>query len=223
MVNKNHKNLKKNSKGSRTSPDLNGDNPRPQRCDIVTISAPVPRVSKSYTARFIQEASILGSNTTPSQLTLLFALSNADPGAQAAGLFDQYRYKAVRVTIRPLQNAIGLTDITANTMVPLYSCIDYDDVTAIGSLGAILQKENVAITEPGDSIQRTFVPRMAVGAYQGTFVGYANMPPEWLDVVSNGVQHYGMKFWVPTAHASQVLLQSWDIIIEHYIEFRQHQ
>jgi hypothetical protein len=202
--------------------DLNGDTPKPQRCDVVTISCPVPSVGGVYTGRYIQQASILGSNTTPSQLTVAFTLSNADPGNQFAGAFDQYRYNAVRMTIRPLQNAVGLTDITANTMVDLYSCIDYDDDTAIGSLGAMLQKENVAITAPGDSIQRTFRPRMAIAAYQGSFAGYANMPPEWIDTTSNGVRHYGVKFWVPTAHASQVMLQSWDIIIEHYISFRQH-
>jgi hypothetical protein len=138
-------------------------------------------------------------------------------------MFDQYRYEAVRVTINPLQNAVGLTDITANTMVELFCVIDYDDATALTSAANARSRENCCVLLPGKNLVRTFRPHVAPEVYQtGGFGGYANVPPLWLDTASPAVQHYGIKTWVPTAHAAQVLLQSWNVTIEHYITFKQH-
>lgn len=210
-------------RGNRNVRGRGGDNPPPQRCDINTISCPIPRTSPTYTTRFIQEAQVLGSNLAPGAPTYYFSLSVLADASTYEAAFDQWKYEAIRFTIRPWQNAIGLTDLTANSMVELYCVIDYDDATALTSAGQAQSKENCCVLQPGDSLQRTFSPHLASSVYQtGGFGGYSNNPPEWIDTASPAVQHYGVKLWIPTAHAAQVLLQSWNVTIEHYISFRQH-
>jgi len=42
----------------------------------------------------------------------------------------------------------------------------------------------------------------------------------WLDAASNAIQHYGVKIFIPGVTAAQTQLQSWDVEVEYWIEFR---
>jgi hypothetical protein len=138
----------------------------------------------------------------------------------SSGPFDQYRINCVRFTIAPQNNAIGLVTNSTTALVPLYFVIDYDDATALSTEADALQYNNVVVLNPGESANRLFRPKMAVAAYTGTFTGYANMEPQWLDAASPTIQHYGVKVLIPGATAAQTLLQSWDVTIEYWIDFR---
>jgi hypothetical protein len=149
--------------------------------------------------------------------TYIFSMGNAN---LSTGQFDQYRIQAIRFSIVPQNNAIGLVTNTTTTLVPLYCVIDYDDATALTTAAQAEAYNNCITLAPGESLVRTFQPRMAVGAYTGTFSGYANMAPQWIDAVSPLVQHYGIKTFIPGAAASQTLLQTWQVIVEYAVELR---
>jgi hypothetical protein len=59
-----------------------------------------------------------------------------------------------------------------------------------------------------------------MAAYTGSFTGYVNMGPQWIDAASNTVQHYGIKMYIPGATAAQTLLQSWNITVEAFVRMR---
>jgi hypothetical protein len=140
----------------------------------------------------------------------------------SAGNFDQYKLTAVRVTISPDQNAIGLFTNSTTQYVPLYCVIDYDDNNTLSSVAGAEAYSNCVSLGAGESCERLFQPRMAVSAYTGSFGGFANMANVWIDSASNSVQHYGVKLFIPGATAAQTLLPSWQISTEYFFAFRKN-
>jgi hypothetical protein len=147
----------------------------------------------------------------------IFSLSRSGLGA---GQWDQYKIVAVRVTIAPDNNAIGLLTNATTTYSPLYAVIDYDDATALGSVGAAEAYSNCVVLNAGESCERLFKPRMAVAAYNGAFSAFANMGDQWIDAAYNSVQHYGVKIYVPAVTAGQTSLPSWQVSTEYFVAFR---
>jgi hypothetical protein len=138
----------------------------------------------------------------------------------ATGNFDQYRLSAVRFTLAPQQNAVNLQITSTTTLATVYCVIDYDDATALTTLAQAAGYNNCVTLAPGESVSRTFRPRMAVAAYSGTFASYASTEPMWIDSVSTGVQHYGIKLFIPGVTAAQTLLPSWLVTVEYAWELR---
>ncbi len=149
--------------------------------------------------------------------TFYFALTNFNIGT---GFWDQYRFDAIRFTVSPANNAIGLFTNSTSSVVPLTWVIDYDDANGLGSLSAGQAYSTCLTLNPGESAERTFRPRMAVAAYSGAFTSYANVEPMWIDAASNAVQHYGCKFWIPQATAGQTQLQTWTYTVEAFVTMR---
>lgn len=149
--------------------------------------------------------------------TVYFTLANFNLGT---GYYDQYRFEAIRFTISPANNAIGLTTTSTTTVTPIYCVIDYDDATALGSVSAALAYTNCVTLNPGESVERVFRPRMALAAYNGSFGGYANSEPLWIDAASSNVQHYGIKLYIPGVTAAQTQLQQWNVTIEGFFKMR---
>jgi hypothetical protein len=194
------------------------DVPPPEPVDVVTVSTIPPRVSEQCTVRAMQTASITAQATSAQNLMYYFTLGNAAVGT---GFFDQYRIPAVRFNIRPQQNAIGLTTNSTTTVTSIYVVIDYDDANALSGLTAYQSYSNCVALAPGQSLSRTFRPHIAMAAYSASaFSGYANESNVWIDAASTAVQHYGVKILVPGVTAAQTQLQSWDVEIEYFVEFR---
>jgi hypothetical protein len=137
-----------------------------------------------------------------------------------SGFFDQYRILAIRFNLRAQQNAIGLTTNSTTTVTPIYCVIDYDDASALGSVGAALAYSNCLVLSPGRSCSRTFKPNVAIAAYNGAFSGYTVSASPWIDANSNTVQHYGVKLYIPGVAAGQTQLQSWEVEIEYFIQLK---
>jgi hypothetical protein len=167
----------------------------------------------------IEEAQIVAS-TTAQAIEYNFTLASLDNASNLTALFDQYRISCIRLTITPDNNAIPIENATTTALVPLYCVIDYDDSTALASAAAARAYDNCAIVEPSESCCRTFAPRVALAAYAGAFTNYANQQPMWLDTVSTGVQHYGVKLYVPAIIAGQTFVQSWHVTAEYWISLR---
>jgi hypothetical protein len=163
---------------------------------------------------------LVATPTAGANLTYYFQLSNLANATSFENVFDQYRIVAIRQTVRPDNNAVGLVTNSTTSLVDLYWVIDYDNTSNLGSTGAAISYDNCMILAPGESGSRTFCPRIAVAAYSGAFTSFANMQDSWIDSASPNVQHYGTKFYVPGATAAQTLLQSWEIRTEYWVEFR---
>jgi hypothetical protein len=212
---KQHKNLR--GKHGRRHSFVGGDIPPPNEYTHTTMSCALPRVSERAVVRGIANGSITATPTSPVATTYNFQLGTANVGT---GFFDQYRIMAIRFTVAAQNNAIGLVTNSTTTLVPMYIVIDYDDSSSLGSIGAAEAYINCLVLHPGESCERIFKPRMALGAYTGSFVGFANVADQWIDAASTSVQHYGIKTFVPGVAAAQTLLQSWDVHIEYFVELR---
>jgi hypothetical protein len=163
---------------------------------------------------------ITATPTSGVNQTFYFQLSNLANASNLENVFDQYRILAIRQTIRPQNNAIGLVTNSTTSLVDLYCVIDYDSSSNLSSVAAATSYDNCMILSPGESGCRTFAPRIASAAYSGAFTSFANLESTWIDSLSSSVQHYGTKYFIPGVTASQTLLQSWDITTEYWIEFR---
>jgi len=213
----NYKPKTKKSNRSGRSPMANGDIPvRPKRT-YSTTSCRLPKVTEMTTVR-AQQFTTVGALAAATQApTYYFALSNFNVGT---GFYDQYRIDAIRFSIVPQNNAVGLVTNSTTTLVDVYCVIDYDDASGLIGPATASAYSNCIILHPGESLERTFQPRMAVAAYSGAFTSYANTEPLWIDAASTGVQHFGIKLWIPAAAAAQTLLQTWDITIEAFVTMR---
>jgi len=169
--------------------------------------------------RTLGHSVIAATPTSVNPLSLNFSLSQT--GLNSSGQWDQYKILAIRQTVVPDQNAVGLFTNSTTSFPPLYWVLDYDDSSNLGSVAAAEAYSNCVVLGAGESAERTFRPRIAVGAYTGSvFTGFVNMQDQWIDAASNTVLHYGSKFIVPGAVTSQTLLPSWQISTEYFVAFR---
>jgi hypothetical protein len=216
MVKKNSS-KKNGSRSARSRPRAGGDVPAPALRTYRTVSCSIPPVTEECVVRGTQTYALAAQATAGQAPTYYASLSNFNIGT---GFWDQYRIEALRFTIAPSNNAIGLVTNTTTSLVPLYCVIDYDDASALANAAAAEAYANCVTLNPGESVERVFQPRLAMAAYTGSFTGYVNMGPQWIDAASNTVQHYGIKMYIPGATAAQTLLQSWNITVEAFVRMR---
>jgi hypothetical protein len=195
-----------------------GDIPARPIHTYTTISCGLPKVSDSTIVRTLGHSTLTATPTAVAALSLNYSL--AQTGLSSSGQWDQYKILAIRVTISPDQTAIGLFTNSTTSYTPLYCVIDYDDSSSLSTVAQAEGYSNCLSLGAGESCERTFRPRMAVAAYTGTFVGFANMADQWIDSANNAILHYGLKMIVPGATAAQTLLPSWQISTEYFIAFR---
>jgi len=166
---------------------------------ISPLIADVPRMrfnrDKVYT--FERTRSLLSTqNSTVVDFTaaLDFKLSNYPGDADISAMFDQYRILQAHVVFLPLANTNG---------TPLFSVIDYDDVSA-SPLSELLQYSTLMVTQPGNAQERVLVPRAAIAVYSGSaFTNYAQSTPgTWIDTDSSTTPHFGLKYAIPTLPAT---------------------
>lgn len=164
-----------------------------------------------YTTRKLSggTSQIIQSPTVGVYGTINFQLQNqvTDYGSLAA-VFDQYRILAVEVVFRPQAQASAPTAASKGF---LYTVLDYDDSSALTSIGQAEAYENCIATEVWQSQRRCLKPRAALAAYSGTFVSYANVEAPWIDCTSNAVQHYGIKYAIDVGNSGSLAVFDWSI------------
>jgi len=177
------------------------------------------RVSTVFsTTKMYAIESVLSTTTVPAYYTPSFTLSLLDPDySSLAAVFDQYKVEVIEIILTP-----RITESTSNVTQPggyLYSCIDYDDQTSLGSIAAIQAYANVVATRMVVPHRRCWKPRMAVATYAGSFGGFGNVPSGWVDTASTSVQFYGVKFACDTGPTGAGI-NTWDMQIRSRISFR---
>lgn len=150
---------------------------------------------------------------------LTFALDGLNGSATLTSLFDFYKISAIRVSIRPQNNAIGVVDPTVTKLVEFYNVIDYNGGSIPGIADSFREFDNCVVLLPGETCERTFQPRMSALVRSAAGTDYMSVVPQWLNTSSEDVQHYGLKYFVPQVNAAQTILQTWQITIEYWVEF----
>jgi len=105
---------------------------------------------------------------------------------------------------------------------PMIVVADYDDTTALASWSSASEYDNVALVESYQGIQIEIVPSVTPAYYQsGAFTGYGtdSSCERWLDMASPGIDHFGIKGYIP-ADSNTTYHAQWDVAAEYYVSFR---
>jgi len=175
-------------------------------------------VTKSVVHRFCRSAqlsNITTSVTVPQLVGLQFNLSQLPSVTDFTNLYDQYRID--KIELRLLRSVTEATPGSQDSSI-IVTTVDYDDANAPASTNELFQFGNTQTWNITDNVQISFVPRVAVAAYSGTFTAFANQAPMWIDSGSNSVQHYGVKIVIgPTPTATQIFTP----IAKFYLSMRE--
>jgi hypothetical protein len=216
------KGRKRNAPATGATPSLAGDIPPRQRTDYSTSSIRPPPTTGQVTMRQSGPLLTLAASTLADVTQgLSFALSGVNGAGTLASAFDFYRIDAVRVTVRPNNNAVQVVDPSVTKLVPLYWVIDYNDTTALTSAAVALEYDNCMVLNPGESATRTFQPRYSMVVRSASGTDYVNHVGDWINSSSDDVLHFGSKIFIPQVNAAQAVLQTWTVQLEYYLTFRQ--
>jgi hypothetical protein len=185
-------------------PDLTDKFTLPQ-----SVSTVFRTLKTTVTEAFITQAATPVFYAVNSTLAL-----NCPDYAQLATVFDQYRIMGVEHKLVPMTTSPTPASQTSGMYATV---IDYDDSVALASMAAAYSYADAVVCPTYKEQRRAYVPRMAVAAYAGAFTSYANLAPQWLDVVSNGILHYGIKIAVDGGAAGDV---TWNLVTRTLFEFR---
>lgn len=145
-----------------------------------------------------------GVSGTPTEcsLSLQFSLNDIPNVSEFTTLFDQYKLKAVVVTIKMLQNpnALYIPTQSSNTSCNFYPTIwytsDFDDQMT-QTLAQIKEFERVKhrVLYPNKELKIVLRPKTLSQLYRTSVTtGYANTPGSpWLDLANTDIPHYGLK------------------------------
>jgi len=164
-------------------------------------------------------------------LGYFYTIANFTDSAAFLTVFDQYRIKELSVTWYPQVKDNFIAAGTVATVVPtkiynlnvLTTCIDNDDATNPASENVVLNHETAITHGPFDRpVTRTFLPMVADTLYQGAFTGFGAEANRWIDSVSTGVQHYGVKYAVVGGTTMSAGLVNMLVYVKARVEFRKH-
>jgi len=197
------------------------DIPAAEKFDFVTRSVPTPLTSNLMTFHQYAPAQILtASNVGPTSTVFTFALNGLAGSSTPATLFDFYRIDAVRMSVKPQNNAISVVDPTVTKLVNMYWVLDYNDANVPALPSDMTTYETCMILAPGESGQRTFRPKIKVVVNSAAGTDYMSAEPGWLPTTSDDVLHYGAKLLAPVVNGAQAVLQTWTVTLEYYISFK---
>lgn len=122
-----------------------------------------------------------------------FMLGSLPNYTDFTNLFDQYRMKAVSMSIIPRFSEV---DQTTRTDTQLYSVIDRNDSTALASVNEALEYESCKHTKISKTHRRYFKLNTLsdVGSSAGGGTGFiATKFSPWINSANTNIWHYGCK------------------------------
>jgi hypothetical protein len=168
-----------------------------------------------------------GSNTVTTDpcFATYFTLSDLPQEGTFAALYDQYRIREIEVTFSPSVSTNQAPSALVALTVPefcMYYAIDFDDAAVVSPLSALFEYEGCKRHDflHGGPLVVRFKPRIAVGAYNGTFVGFANQSDQWIDCATPTVQHYGIKWGIPALINNTYSNGNIALTVRYVIEFK---
>lgn len=133
-------------------------------------------------------------------LAYTFTMNSLPDAAAMTNIYDEYMITKVKCIIRPTANVAaassGPQSIAPHTYSGLgliHSCIDYNDDTVPGSVGAVTSYRNSKTTRSDRIHIRSLAPKPQAVIYRGALAnGY--MPTRaWIPVAYNDTPHYALK------------------------------
>jgi len=184
----------------------------------ITGLPPMMKPGRSNTPVKIMQSSVasaflVSSASVPVLATSSFSVNSLDQVGSLTAVFDQYRITEIEVWLTPRLSSV--TSASANVGM-LASAIDYDDSGTPSSFTALLDYVNAVISSGVEGHYRRWRPHAAIAAYAGAFTSYANVESPWIDAVSTGVQHYGLK----TAITVTDTVYTFDLFFRLHTEWR---
>jgi hypothetical protein len=153
--------------------------------------------------------------------TYQFMVNDCSNTADFSSLFDQYRFVAVKAIFRPRFDFGALGSVAVNKLPRLYSVIDYDDNNAPTLISQLREYQTCKMTRFDEDHVRLIEPHMAnlVFDNSGT-TSFGNVRPQWVDMATLIVKHFGIKVAVEGGVVGQTNLQSWSVDFLYMMEFR---
>lgn len=194
----------------------NGIPPAPRTLDAKTANRNITSISQTVLTQVVL------SSATNYFGAFTFALSDISNYTEYQTVFDEYRIVAVKMTactgVVVNTNTYNGSSIVGTQVPQLITAIDTDDA-ATPNLNTILSHDTCKIHGVANkTFTRWLQPEVALAAYQGTFVGYAAKSKQWIQTVSSGVQHYGLKYAIVDVQAQNS--QNYNFYMTYYFEFR---
>lgn len=140
-----------------------------------------------YTGEYIV-GSFGSSNVLPTFSSFFFTVGSLADIVPLTNVFDEYRITRIDVWVTS-----NVLDSSTNTSGLLYTVIDYDDSSTLTAITDAEQYANVCFSSTNEGQYRSFVPSASVAMYSGVFTSFGNVRQPWIDALSTGVQHYGLK------------------------------
>lgn len=152
-----------------------------------------------------------------------FQLNDMSNTGDFTGLFDQYRFCAVKMEFRPRFNIANPGSVAANKLPRLFSVIDYDDANVPTLMNDLREYQSCKETNFGEDHVRLIKVRMAQAALNAAagLTSLTNERAKWIDLAYLTVTHYGIKVGIEGGVGGQTNLQSWSVDLIYYVEFRQ--
>jgi hypothetical protein len=167
--------------------------PMPRISDFV----PDMQIFKQSSSCALSPPSVTTSTITSTAQTYYFTMGALPQNTDLSVVFDQYRIDCAEIWVTPRQPNSNATNPGL-----IYSVVDYDDATSLSSASQAQEYANCIYSCGGTGHYRCLKPRMAVAAFSGAFSSYANMEPQWIDMASYDVQHYGVKLFFDQTSAA---------------------
>jgi len=154
---------------------------------------------------------LVSSTLGPVYASTPFTLNAFAQYTEFTALFDQYRIDRIEIWLEP----IGAP--STSSFPCLTTCVDFDDATTPTSFASVEAHQNSLVANGAAGQYHSWQPRVALGAYAGTFTSFANISGPWIDSASPGVQHYGFK----AATTASPTVTSYTLNIRALVSFRQ--
>jgi hypothetical protein len=170
-------------------------------------------ISIRIQSEFNVQAWFTSSTTVPVFASLATVLNSFSIDNNISAVFDQYRIVQIESWLIPRQSTADTSTASPGMMI---SCVDIDDSNTPTTYAALTHYQS-AVESPGiHGHYHRWTPHVAVAAYSGVFTSFANEASPWIDVASDGVQHYGMK--VASAVGTQANV--YDLVVRAVFDFR---
>jgi len=174
---------------------------------------PVNPRTFSFVQTFTAPAWLTQSGSVPVSVALNSQIGQLNQYSTLASIFDQYRIDEIEVWLTPLKNSAAVSIISGQ----LATVIDYDDATPLASFGLALEYPNAVVTNCAIGHYRRYVPRIANAVYgSAAFGSFGNSNPQWLDIASSTIEHYGVKVVVTPSTGTQ---QIYDLTVRMKCSF----
>jgi len=171
--------------------------------------------------RWVQVSDVTQVAGADAFATYQFQLNDVSNTTDFTALYDQYRFVAVKAEFRPRFNIGSLGSVLVNKLPRLYTVLDYDDNNAPTLISQLREYQSCKMTRFDMDHVRFLKPRMALKAFDVAGTSLANTRPQWIDLASLTVVHFGIKLAVEGGVGGQTNLQSWSVDFLYMLEFRQ--